>query len=52
MLAAIEKDPRLPMPRDRCLVYHDLVVPAAQITRADYDRRCPQHPFERYPWRD
>jgi len=52
VLAAIEKDPRLPTPGDRCLVYHDLVVPAAQITRADYDRRCPQHPFERYPWRD
>jgi para-nitrobenzyl esterase len=52
VLAAIEKDPRLPTARDRCLVYHDLVVPAAQIVRAEYDRRCPQHPFDGYPWRD
>jgi para-nitrobenzyl esterase len=51
-LAAIATDPRLPTPRDRCLVYHDLVVPAGQIERSEFDRLCPRHPFDAFPWRD
>jgi para-nitrobenzyl esterase len=51
VLAAVEQDPRLPTPRDRCLVHHDLVV-RGYMARADYDRRCPQHPLERFPWRE
>jgi para-nitrobenzyl esterase len=51
VLAAIAADPRLPSPRDRCLAYHDLVIWATTLSRATYDRLCPEHPFDGYPWR-
>jgi para-nitrobenzyl esterase len=52
VLAAIEKDPRLAAPRDRCLLYHELVYGPGELPRADYDAKCPDHPFDAFPWRE
>ena len=51
VLAGIERDPRLPTARDRCLVYHDLVLYTDTVTPADFTARCPGLPFDGYPWR-
>ena len=51
VLAAIERDPRLPTARDRCLVYHDLVLYSDAVTPADFASRCLGLPFDGYPWR-
>jgi para-nitrobenzyl esterase len=52
VFAAIEADPRLAAPRDRCLLYHELVFGPGELPRADYDAKCPGHPWERFPWRE
>ena len=52
VLAAIETDSRLATPRDRCLVYHELVYGPGELPRADYDAKCPEHPFDGFPWRE
>ncbi len=51
VLAAVDGDPRLPTPRDRCLVYHDFARWSEQLSPADYARRCPGFPLDDYPWR-
>jgi para-nitrobenzyl esterase len=51
VLAAIESDPRLAGPRERCLAYHDLVLWSPSLTREAYDARCRDFPFDGYPWR-
>jgi hypothetical protein len=43
--------PRLPSARDRRLAYHDLVVWSGTLSRAGYDAKCPDNPFDDYPWR-
>lgn len=52
VLDAIDADPRLPTPRDRCLLYHELVYGPGELPRAYYDSKCPDHPFDKFPWRD
>jgi hypothetical protein len=49
---SIETDPRLPTPRDRCLVYHELVSASGALPRPYYDAKCPNHPFDAFPWRE
>ena len=51
VLDSVEKDPRFTDPRLRCLAYHDLVLWSPAITRGYYDVKCPNHPFDAYPWR-
>ncbi|HXJ32692.1 MAG TPA: carboxylesterase family protein [Candidatus Eisenbacteria bacterium] len=50
VLALVESDPRLPTPRDRCMIYHDLVDWTDAMTRASYEAKCPDLPFDGYPW--
>jgi para-nitrobenzyl esterase len=52
VLDSIETDPRLPTPRDRCLVYHELVSGSGALPRPYYDAKCPNHPFDAFPWRE
>ena len=51
VLDAIDKDPRLPTERDRCLVYHELVYGSVELPRPFYDAKCPNQPFDGFPWR-
>jgi para-nitrobenzyl esterase len=51
ILDSIETDPRLATPRDRCLVYHELVYGAGELSHPYYDAKCPNHPFDAFPWR-
>ena len=50
LLAAIESDPRLADRRLRCIVYHDLARWGEALERSEYDVKCPEHPFDGYPW--
>jgi para-nitrobenzyl esterase len=45
-------DPRLPQPRDRCAVYHELARWGRGFSRAGYDAtpECKEFPFDQYPW--
>jgi para-nitrobenzyl esterase len=52
VLDSIETDPRLATPRDRCLVYHELVYESGELPRPYYDAKCPNHPFDAFPWRE
>jgi len=49
LVAAVEADPRLDS-RTRCIVYHDLVSWGEALERSEYDVKCPEHPFDGYPW--
>jgi para-nitrobenzyl esterase len=51
VLKGIETDPRFAEPRAKCLVYHDLVLYTATMTRPAYDAKCKEFPLDGYPWR-
>ncbi len=51
VLDAIEHDQRLPTERDRCLLYRELVYGPGELPRTYYDSKCPNHPFDAFPWR-
>jgi para-nitrobenzyl esterase len=48
----LAKDPRLADARDKCAIYHDLVLWGRAFPREEYDAapECKPFPFERYPW--
>ncbi|MCW5890004.1 MAG: carboxylesterase family protein [bacterium] len=50
VLDAVARDPRLATPRDRCRIHHELVVWGRGTDRDDYAVRCPDFPFDGYPW--
>lgn len=50
LLVDINADPRLSAPRDRCAVLHALTAGSRAIDKEEYARRCPEYPFEDYPW--
>jgi para-nitrobenzyl esterase len=50
VLAAIESDPRLATPRERCWVLHEVVWRSLLLDRAGYAERCPEFPFDDFPW--
>jgi para-nitrobenzyl esterase len=54
LLAAVDADPRLTEPRDRCDVYWQLATWGRMIAAKDYPtigaNGCREFPFEGYPW--
>jgi para-nitrobenzyl esterase len=52
VLAAVATDPRLAAPRDRCRIYRELSAWGRGANRATYAERCPDFPFDDYPWGD
>jgi para-nitrobenzyl esterase len=54
VLAAVDTDPRLPTPRDKCMIFHDLVNRSRTFTKKNYPTAgkngCKEYPFDTYPW--
>ena len=52
VLGAVEADPRLTSPRERCMVYHDLATWSVSFSSDDYASRepCADYPYDKYPW--
>jgi para-nitrobenzyl esterase len=50
VLTDVDTDPRLAEARDRCTVLRALIESSQAITKEEYSRRCPQYPFDEYPW--
>jgi len=54
VLAALDADPRLAAPRDKCSVLHDLAQASRGFTPQDYAARpdCAAYAYGKYPWSD
>jgi para-nitrobenzyl esterase len=52
VLAALDADPRLAAPRDKCAVLHDLARWGRGFSKHDYAARpeCAPYPYDTYPW--
>jgi para-nitrobenzyl esterase len=50
VLAAVDRDPRLATPRERCFVLHEVVWRSLVLDRDGYAARCPEFPFDEFPW--
>lgn len=50
VLDAVEDDPRLATPRDRCRIYRELAAWGRGASRDEYAARCPDFAWDGYPW--
>ena len=54
VLAAVEEDPRLETPRDRCWVYREIAARSRGFGPAEYPNAgrdgCVEFPFDEFPW--
>ena len=52
VLAAVDNDPRLKTPRDKCTILRALATWSRGFTEKDYAGRkeCAEYPFDKFPW--